>query len=100
MGLLVQLKIESKAQRRVEELSGGERQRAAIARALINEPAVVIADEPTAHLDKALTLAFLDIVSELAASGKTILIASHDPLMFTADVIGRVVQMRDGRITS
>jgi putative ABC transport system ATP-binding protein len=94
MGLLAQLKIEAKAQRRIEELSGGERQRAAIARALINDPAVVIADEPTAHLDKALTLEFLDIVADLAANGKTLLMASHDPLMFT---IGRVVQIRDGR---
>lgn len=98
MGLLAQLKIEAKAERRIGELSGGERQRVAIARALINEPAVVIADEPTAHLDKALTLEFLDIVADLAANGKTLLMASHDSLVFTADVIGRVVQMRDGRI--
>lgn len=99
MGLLGQLKIEAKAQRRIEELSGGERQRAAIARALINEPLVVIADEPTAHLDKTLTLAFLEIVADLSANGKTLLMASHDPLMFTADVVDQVVQLRDGRIS-
>lgn len=98
LGLLARLGIEAKAQRPVGELSGGERQRAAIARALINEPAVVIADEPTAHLDKALTFAFLDIVADLAAQGKTLLMASHDPLMFTAGVIDHVVKMRDGII--
>lgn len=98
MELLAQLKMEAKANRQVEALSGGERQRAAIARALINEPAVVIADEPTAHLDKALTMEFLDIVADLAAHGKTVMIASHDPLIVDAHMVGRVVQMRDGKI--
>jgi putative ABC transport system ATP-binding protein len=98
MGLLARLKIAAKAQRRIEELSGGERQRTSIARALINEPVVIIADEPTAHLDTALTMEFIDIVQGLAAQGKTLLIASHDPLMYNADVVGRVVRMRDGKI--
>ena len=98
MELLAQLKMEAKANRQVEALSGGERQRAAIARALVNEPAVVIADEPTAHLDKALTMEFLDIVADLAAHGKTVMIASHDPLIVDAHMVGRVVQMRDGKI--
>jgi putative ABC transport system ATP-binding protein len=100
MGLLARLKIDAKAQRRTEELSGGERQRAAIARALINEPAVVIADEPTAHLDTGLTREFLGIAAELAGQGKTLIIASHDPLVFQAELVGRVVHMRDGRILS
>jgi putative ABC transport system ATP-binding protein len=98
MELLARLKIASKAQRHTEELSGGERQRAAVARALINEPAVVIADEPTAHLDTGLTMEFLEIAAGLAEQGKTLLIASHDPLVFQADIIGRVVKMRDGKI--
>ena len=70
MTLLTRLKIDTKAGRQIEELSGGERQRAAIARALINEPAVVIADEPTAHLDTALTGEFLDIAAELVHAEK------------------------------
>ena len=98
MTLLTRLRIDAKAGRRIEELSGGERQRAAIARALINEPAVVIADEPTAHLDTALTGEFLDIAAELVVSGKTLLLASHDPLVYEAGIINRVVQMRDGSI--
>ncbi len=96
--LLTLLKIDAKAGLGTNQLSGGERQRAAIARALINDPAVIIADEPTAHLDTGLTAEFLEIVSGLAAKGKTLLIASHDPLVFQADIIGRVVQMRDGKL--
>ena len=98
MALLARLRIDGKAEAPVETLSGGERQRAAIARALINDPAIIIADEPTAHLDTALSVEFLDIVSNLAAEGRTLLIASHDPLVFQAGIVGRVVQMRDGRI--
>jgi len=98
MSLLERLKIGTKAERRVEELSGGERQRAAIARALINEPAILIADEPTAHLDTELSGEFLDIAAGLAGEGKTLLIASHDPLVYKAGIIERVVEMRDGQI--
>jgi putative ABC transport system ATP-binding protein len=96
--LLKKLRIESKATQNVEQLSGGEQQRAAIARALINEPAIIIADEPTAHLDTELSKEFLNIVGELSNEGKTVLIASHDPLISEAGIIDDVVEMRDGRI--
>lgn len=96
--LLARLGIESKAGRKVEELSGGEQQRTAIARALINDPAVIIADEPTAHLDMALSREFLDIAAELSREKKTVLMASHDPLVFEAGIVDAVVEMRDGRI--
>jgi len=98
MALLDRLKIGNKATRRIGELSGGERQRAAIARALINDPVIVIADEPTAHLDTALSAEFLDIAADLVADGKTVLIASHDPLVFEASIIDRVIEMCDGQI--
>lgn len=98
LNLLARLKIESKAGQKVERLSGGEQQRAAIARALINDPAVIIADEPTAHLDMALSKAFLEIVAELAHEKKTILMASHDPLVFEAGIVDEVITMRDGGI--
>ena len=98
MAILDRLDIAHKADRRSNELSGGERQRASIARALINDPAVVIADEPTAHLDTGLTGSFLEIVSDLAARGETLLIASHDPLVYQSDAVGRVLEMRDGKL--
>jgi len=98
LGILDRLQIAHKADRRSDELSGGERQRASIARALINDPAVIIADEPTAHLDTGLTGAFLEIVSDLAGRGKTLLIASHDPLVYRADTIDCVLEMRDGKM--
>jgi len=99
MALLSRLKIQGKADRPIERLSGGERQRVAIARAMINDPVVIIADEPTAHLDTALSMDFLNIAGELAAEGKTLLIASHDPLVYNAGIVDRVVRMRDGKIS-
>jgi putative ABC transport system ATP-binding protein len=85
---------------RVEWLSGGELQRVAIARALINDPAVIIADEPTAHLDSSLSREFMDLIGSFKADGKTILIASHDPIAYDHPLADRVVEMRDGRILS
>jgi putative ABC transport system ATP-binding protein len=98
MELLKKLKIDAKVDQKIELLSGGEQQRTAIARALMNEPSIIIADEPTAHLDTELSKEFLDIIEELSNEGKTVLIASHDPLVFEAGIIDDVVEMRDGRI--
>ena len=98
--LLEKLGIRPKAQLKVEYLSGGEQQRTAIARALINDPSIVIADEPTAHLDTELSVALLDIVSVLKDEGKTVLIASHDPLVFESAIADRVVGLRDGVVIS
>jgi putative ABC transport system ATP-binding protein len=79
-------------------LSGGEMQRVAIARALINNPAVIIADEPTAHLDSKLSREFMKIVAGLKAEGKTVLIASHDPIVFDSPLADQVIEMRDGQV--
>jgi len=94
---LERLGLASKAASRVEWLSGGEAQRVTIARALVNDPAVIIADEPTAHLDSKLSEGFMATVADLKTSGKTVLIASHDPLVFGCGVIDRVVTVADGR---
>jgi putative ABC transport system ATP-binding protein len=83
----------------VDWLSGGEMQRVAIARALINNPAIIIADEPTAHLDSKLSREFMEMIGTLKAKGTTILIASHDPLVYDSELADTVVGMRDGRIT-
>ncbi|MEJ2696173.1 MAG: ABC transporter ATP-binding protein [Candidatus Sulfobium sp.] len=82
----------------VQGLSGGEQQRTAIARALINDPDIILADEPTAHLDTALSRDFMDIMRDFGERGKTIIIASHDPLVFENKCVNHVVEMRDGRV--
>lgn len=98
MDLLDLLNLAGKAYSKVEWLSGGEAQRTAIARALINNPAIVIADEPTAHLDTRLSLEFMEIMRQLKKEWKSIIIASHDPIVYESGVIDRVIEMRDGRI--
>jgi putative ABC transport system ATP-binding protein len=98
--LLDRLGLGPRAGARVEWLSGGEAQRVAIARSLINDPAIIVADEPTAHLDTALSLDFMEILRGLRKEGRTLLIASHDPLVYESDVVERLVGMRDGRIVA
>ena len=91
----------TRARRRlVRQLSGGEQQRVAVARALINQPDAVLADEPTAHLDRELSLELLGILSELNRDGATVVIATHDPLVFEHPMVGRTLAMRDGRIVN
>jgi len=96
--LLEMFGITRHAGQRVELLSGGEQQRVAIARALINNPSIVIADEPTAHLDSKLSYEFMDIVAKLKNAGKTIVIASHDPIVFDSMLTDMLIEMRDGSI--
>jgi len=96
--VLQRLNLDSKQQVIVSKLSGGEQQRVAIARALINEPQVIVADEPTAHLDRRLSEELLTILEDLNADGKTVLIATHDPLVFENSFVNRILSMRDGRI--
>ncbi len=97
--LLDQLQLGHRNHARVEWLSGGEQQRVAIARALINDPEVIIADEPTANLDTALSKEFMAILEGFTATGKTVLLTSHDPLVVESSAVHRVVGMRDGRLT-
>jgi putative ABC transport system ATP-binding protein len=98
LALLGRLDLAGRAAARVEWLSGGEAQRVAIARALVNDPPVIIADEPTAHLDTRLSREFMEIVGRLKGEGKRFVIASHDPLVCESAVADRVVAMRDGRV--
>jgi putative ABC transport system ATP-binding protein len=98
LDLLELFDISRKATAKVEWLSGGETQRVAIARALINDPSVIIADEPTAHLDTRLSREFLEILGELKDRGKTVIVASHDPLVVDSAIIDRVIRLRDGRL--
>ena len=100
MELLHRLGIDHRCDFPAAEISGGELQRAAIARALINDPSIIIADEPTAHLDTRLSQDFLTIMSDLKNLGKTIVIASHDPLVSDSPVVDRCLYLRDGVLMS
>lgn len=98
--LLDAFNLRHKASTNVEWLSGGEAQRVAIARALINDPEVIIADEPTAHLDSTLSHEFMETMQRLKLQGRTIIIASHDPIAYDAPCVDRVIEMRDGAVIS
>lgn len=96
--ILERLGIERKKHLKVSQLSGGEQQRVAIARALINDPEIIIADEPTAHLDSKLSVDLLGILENINKAGKTIIIATHDPLVYDHPMVARTIAMRDGRV--
>lgn len=97
-GILEKLGVLKKETSKVQMLSGGEQQRVAIARALINEPEIILADEPTAHLDTALSEDLIRILHALQKNGKTIIIATHDPLVYARDFVDRLIEMRDGAV--
>jgi len=94
--VLDRLGLLEKRKRTVQQLSGGEQQRAAIARALINDPQIIIADEPSAHLDSRLTEELLRIFASLQQEGKTLLVATHDPAVYHDALVDTVLTMRDG----
>jgi putative ABC transport system ATP-binding protein len=98
MELLQRFGLGQRTESRVEWLSGGEAQRTAICRALINNPEILIADEPTANLDSRLSQEFMALIGGLRESGKTILISSHDAEVYDSPVIDSVVEMRDGLV--
>ncbi len=98
--LLEQFNLVHRRQFKVSHLSGGEQQRVAIARALINNAGILLADEPSAHLDSRLTSNLLNYIKQLKRSGHTILITSHDPIIYQHPAVDQVFEMRDGKITS
>jgi putative ABC transport system ATP-binding protein len=98
LDLLDTFKMVQKAEAKTEWLSGGEAQRVAISRALINNPSYIIADEPTANLDTRLSQEFMEIMGKLADEHRTVLIASHDSLIYESARVDRVIDLRDGRI--
>ncbi len=99
LACLAELGVAHRAEARPTELSGGEQQRVAVARALVKEPAVVLADEPTANLDHATGGELLDALARLAAThGTTFLIATHDPRVVERSPVRYV--LADGRLVT
>jgi putative ABC transport system ATP-binding protein len=95
--LLETVGLRQKGYKRPEELSGGEQQRVAVCLALVNDPAIILADEPTGNLDSANSKIITDMLIDLAKrEGKTVVVASHDPKVVEA--FPRVFHMRDGVI--
>jgi putative ABC transport system ATP-binding protein len=95
--LLAELGIEGVAHQVPGRISGGQQQRVALARALVNNPVVLLADEPTGNLDSASAREVMDLVRRFHGEGQTIVLVTHDPRV--AASADRVVHMRDGAIT-
>lgn len=82
----------------VSSLSGGEKQRCAIARALVNSPGIILADEPTANLDRANSLEFIATLAELKKLGKTLIVATHDALFDNLEIADKYLYIEQGEI--
>ncbi len=96
MALLEKLGLKDHAKKRPNQLSGGQKQRVAIARALINDPDIILADEPTGALDSSTTLQILDILKEIADEGKLVIMVTHSEKV--AKISSRVVEIADGKV--
>src|SRR6201989_1511143 len=96
LDVLAKVKLEDRSHHKPNELSGGQSQRVAIARALINNPSLILADEPTGNLDTKTSIEIMDIFTGIQASGNTVVLVTHEEDI--ANYAHRVVRLRDGLI--
>ena len=98
MKALEDVDLVDRATHKPNELSGGQRQRVAIARALVNEPSIILADEPTGNLDSKTSYSIMDLFSHLHEKGNTIIMVTHEEDI--AEYSKRIVRLKDGLISS
>ena len=96
--VLRRVRLDHRAGHRPSEVSGGERQRAAIARALVNRPSLILADEPTGNLDTVKGQEILELIEEIHATGATVVIVTHDPAIGAR--APRCLQIQDGELVA
>jgi putative ABC transport system ATP-binding protein len=96
--LIQEFGLESKINAEASTLSGGEQQRTALIRALITDPQIILADEPTANLDATLSSILLENLTKMQQDGKTIIIATHDPLLLNWNAPKRIISLKDGSL--
>ena len=90
--------IAHKSQEKVANLSGGEKQRCVIARAIVNDADIILCDEPTANLDKDNSLIFIQVIEKLKRAGKTLIIATHDPLFQELKSVDKEFYLKEGQL--
>ena len=96
--VLEQVGLGDRMKHKPNELSGGQRQRVAVARALVNKPSIILADEPTGNLDSKTSLEIMQLISDIHKAGNTVILVTHEPdIAKNAD---RIVHLRDGLIES
>ena len=95
---LTQVGLEERMEHKPSELSGGQRQRVAVARALINNPSIILADEPTGNLDTKTSIEIMTLFEEIYKNGNTVIVVTHEEDI--AKYARRIIRLRDGKVES